>query len=117
MAQNARPAIWLAITLLFAVCWPDTSFAQKRFALVIGNKDYAPGVGGALKNPLNDVDLISKALTNIGFQVVLLQNATRIEISRGVKNLATKFGDAGDNAIEFLYYSGNGLDRAQDRLN
>ena len=117
MAQNARPAIWLAITLLFAVCWPDTSFAQKRFALVIGNKDYAPGVGGALKNPLNDVDLISKALTNIGFQVVLLQNATRIEISRGVKNLATKLGDAGDNAIGFLYYSGHGVARAQDRSN
>jgi len=117
MAQNARPAVWLAITLLFAVCWPETSFAQKRFALVIGNKDYAPGVGGALKNPLNDVDLISKALTKIGFQVVLLQNATRIEISRGVKNLGTKLGDAGDNAVGFLYYSGHGVARAQDRAN
>jgi branched-chain amino acid transport system substrate-binding protein len=116
MGRIARLAVWLAIALLSTMCCAETSFAQKRFALVIGNKDYAPSVG-PLKNPLNDIDLISRALAQIGFQVVIAKNATRVDINREVSRLATKLGDAGDNAIGFLYYSGHGAARARDRVN
>jgi len=92
------------------------SSAQKRFALVIGNKDYSSSVG-ALTNPIKDVELISNALTQVGFDVVSYRNAKRVDINREVGRLGAKMGDAGDNTIGFLYYSGHGVARAQDRAN
>jgi len=54
--------------------------AEKRIALLIGNKDYKPGVG-ALGNPLNDVRVIGDALKAVGFEVLLpVHNARRAEM-------------------------------------
>jgi hypothetical protein len=44
---------WVALAL-FDVGRSACCAAEKRIALLIGNKDYKPGVG-ALVNPLNDV--------------------------------------------------------------
>ena len=58
----------------------STAHAQKRIALVIGNKDYKAGVG-ALTNPLNDIRLVSDALKSVGFDLrKLVENGTRSEI-------------------------------------
>jgi uncharacterized caspase-like protein len=64
-----------ALLLLFLV--PLSARAEQRIALLIGNKDYKPSVG-ALVNPLNDVRLVSAALSNVGFEILAtLQNAGR----------------------------------------
>jgi uncharacterized caspase-like protein len=87
---------------------PAMAQAQKRIALLIGNKDYAAGVG-ALKNPHNDVAKLSTALAKVGFEVLpLLKNATREQILLAVHDYAEKLKSAGDDAIGFLYYSGHG---------
>jgi len=44
-------SVALALVTLAAA---PAALAEKRIALLIGNKDYKPGVG-ALVNPLNDV--------------------------------------------------------------
>jgi uncharacterized caspase-like protein len=48
---------------------PATAFAQaeKRIALLIGNKDYKVGVG-SLTNPLNDIRIVGDALKSGGFE-------------------------------------------------
>lgn len=43
--------------------------AEKRIALLIGNKDYKPGVG-ALQNPLNDIRVVGDALKVVGVEVL-----------------------------------------------
>jgi len=55
-----------AIVLLLL---PATAFAQaeKRIALLIGNKDYKVGVG-SLTNPLNDIRIVGDALKSGGFE-------------------------------------------------
>ncbi len=116
MVYCTRLTKWASVALIFAMCCTASAVAQKRFALVIGNKDYAPSVG-PLKNPLNDSTLIGNALNQIGFQVVLVKNAKRVDINREVSRLATRLGDAGENAIGFLYYSGHGAARAKDHIN
>ena len=61
-----RVAVALIVTLLLpASAWAQ---AEKRIALLIGNKDYRPSVG-ALINPLNDTRVIGEALKAIGFGV------------------------------------------------
>jgi hypothetical protein len=116
MRWAARLIKCVTFALIFTVCFMESASAQKRFALVIGNKDYAPSVG-PLKNPVMDSRLIAGALAQIGFQVVPVNNATRVDINREVSRFATKLGDAGENAIGFLYYSGHGAARARDRVN
>lgn len=58
----------VAIALLFL---PTAVFAQaeKRIALLIGNKDYKAGVG-SLTNPLNDIRIVGEALKSVGFEVL-----------------------------------------------
>jgi formylglycine-generating enzyme required for sulfatase activity len=83
--------------------------AEARVALVIGNRDYKPGVG-ALTNPLNDIRLVGDALRSVGFEVLPpLGNATRGDILRGIRVLASSLKAAGPDAIGFVYYSGHGI--------
>ena len=66
----------VAIALLFL---PTAVFAQaeKRIALLIGNKEYKAGVG-ALTNPLNDIRIVGEALKVVGFEVLKpVENAQR----------------------------------------
>ena len=57
------------VAALFFVIHPAPAHAEKRIALAVGNAAYqhtAP-----LRNPINDVRLIAKALGDIGFEVAL----------------------------------------------
>ena len=59
---------WVALALVFLMlATAPAALAENRIALLIGNKDYKPGVG-ALVNPLNDVRVMGEALR--GFEVL-----------------------------------------------
>lgn len=118
MSKSASLLIGVLTAILLFVCSSQAGLAQKRFALLIGNRDYAPNVG-PLKNPIHDIENIAKALDQIGFKgnIVQIKNATRLDISREVSRFAEKLEAAGENAIGFLYYSGHGAARGKDRVN
>jgi hypothetical protein len=98
-----------AIVFLLLVLMPSAAVAEKRIALLIGNKDYRPGVG-ALVNPLNDVRIVGEALKKVGFEILRpAQNATRSAMLLAIHDFATKLKAAGPDAVGFLYYSGHGI--------
>jgi uncharacterized caspase-like protein len=98
-----RSAILFVLLSLIAV----PAHAEKRIALVIGNRDYKSSVG-ALTNPLNDIRLVGDALKSVGFEVLNpIENATRAEMLRGVYALTSALKAAGRDAVGFLYYSGS----------
>jgi len=83
--------------------------AEKRIALLIGNKDYKPGVG-ALTNPLNDIRIVGEALKAIGFEVLKpVENAQRSAMLIAIQAFAARLKAAGPDAVGFLYYSGHGI--------
>jgi uncharacterized caspase-like protein len=99
-------AIIIVIALLLA---PPAAQAQKRIALLIGNKDYKAGVG-VLVNPLNDLAVVSNALKKIGFEIMKpTQNASRADMLLAVHDFAGRLKAAGPDAVGFLYYSGHGI--------
>jgi formylglycine-generating enzyme required for sulfatase activity len=99
----------VAIALLLLLCAPCAAQSEKRIALLIGNKDYKPGVG-ALVNPLNDVRIVGEALKAVGFDVLKpVQNARRSDMLLAVHDFAAKLKAAGADAVGFLYYSGHGI--------
>ena len=75
----------------------------QRIALVIGNERYA---SSPLLNPVNDARAMREALQDVGFQVVLLENATIKQMSDAARNFGDKLqkGDVG-----LFFYAGHGI--------
>src|SRR5215475_10725514 len=91
--------------------------AEKRFALLIGNRAYDPSVG-VLKNPHNDIALVGEALAKQGFEVLPpIKDARRSTILRGVRELVGRLNTTGAGAVGFLYYSGHGAAEKDTNIN
>ena len=77
---------------------------EKRLALVIGNANYDKG---ALKNPVNDAELIKKTLEKLNFDVIF---ATNLELDRDMKAKIREFGEKrNEYNLGFVYYAGHGI--------
>src|SRR5262245_32634998 len=112
--------MWVRVVVaIFLLLLPTAAFAQaeKRIALLIGNRAYDPSVG-ILKNPHNDIAVVGEALAKQGFEVLpLIKDARRSTILGGVRELARKLNTAGPGAIGFLYYSGHGAAEKDTNIN
>jgi uncharacterized caspase-like protein len=77
---------------------------NKRFALIIGNRDYAEA---PLTNTINDSDSMSRLLTRYGFKVI-----TRNEVTlQQMRTLVDSFSQAvkKERGVALFYFSGHGL--------
>ncbi len=77
---------------------------EPRTALLIGNSNYA---SSPLVNPVNDARAMKKTLTELGFQVSLLENATLKEMSVAVRQFGDKLRTGG--GVGVFYYAGHGM--------
>lgn len=78
---------------------------KKRVALVIGNADYS--AAGKLVNTVNDAKSMSATLKELGFEVILLENATYEKM----KNAVYSFGDKiQDVDVSIFFYAGHGME-------
>lgn len=75
-------------------------------ALVIGNAKYDSG--GDLKNPTNDADDIARVLTDGGFSVAKLINATFKEMKKALKAFEKSSEDGG--AVSVFFFAGHGVE-------
>lgn len=81
----------LAITALLTILLASGHLyarQSKRLALVIGNASYDHGE--ALKNPVNDAELMSATLKALDFEVIKLTNASLSDMQNGFKSFAGK---------------------------
>jgi WD40 repeat protein/outer membrane protein assembly factor BamD (BamD/ComL family) len=85
-------------------------WAEGRFALLIGNKDYSSKIG-RLKNPVNDVGLVKDALVKVGFDpnnIEIVTNANLGALNKARREFQQRLRAAGDGVLGFFYYSGHG---------
>ena len=76
---------------------------ERRVALVIGNGAYKDA---PLRNPVNDARAISKALSESGFSVTLIEDAALGGMRRAIRN----FGDElAKSKVGIFYYAGHGM--------
>ena len=90
--------------------WPALSADVPKFALLVGNRDYPAGVG-TLRNPGNDVKLVSSSLAAAGFpaeRIVQVANAKRQDLLNAIGEHVRQLKAAGPDAIGFFYYCGHG---------
>ena len=80
--------------------------AQQKYALVIGNADYA-GVS-RLANPVNDANDMEAALTRLGFTVEKVLNGDVDQMEEAVLRLCRRLGGT-RNTYGFFFYAGHGV--------
>lgn len=95
----------LIVALLVAL--PNFLVAQERIALVIGNSAYTSVT--PLENASNDAKLMASSLETVGFDVTLLQNASRIELSRTIADFGRRLRASGPETVGLFYYAGHGV--------
>jgi uncharacterized caspase-like protein len=118
--NGALTAMWwlqrIVFTLIVLAAVVGPASAAERLALLIGNQGYSGNVQ-PLKSPFNDIATVGKALTSVGFKVTTLEDAGRRQMLSAVKTFAAKLAKGGPDVVSFLYYSGHGVARPEDREN
>jgi uncharacterized caspase-like protein len=76
-----------------------------RIALVIGNGHY-PDAGSPLAQPINDARAMTSALRRDGFDVDVVEDATRDDMTRAVERLKAKIKP---DSVVMLYFGGYGV--------
>jgi len=77
--------------------------AERRTALVIGNAAYTTS---PLRNPVHDAQAIAASLTQLGFQVTKLEDATRETMLTAIADLGTRLAPGG---VGLFFFAGHGL--------
>ncbi len=106
-ARRLRLALTLAVALAL-VLWSGAARAEERIALVIGNADYEVQ-SWRLANPIRDARLMRDALVAQGFDVDLVENASRSAMDDAFRRFGRRLRTAGDDAVTFVYFSGHGV--------
>lgn len=106
--RGANLWLWFAALLVFLVAPLSAARAEvelgKRLALVVGNSSYQQIQ--SLRNAAADAEVVAQTLSDLGFRVTLLQNATRPQMEAAIADIKAE----GQNAEAVLfYYSGHGF--------
>lgn len=98
---------FVACLLFVLTTFAPPAMADDRIALVIGNGTYA--AVSPLDNAVNDASLLAGSLKDLGFDVTLVENATRDRLIRAVAEFGGKLRKAGPEAVGLFYYAGHGV--------
>jgi uncharacterized caspase-like protein len=91
-----------------AVATEQAEFVAKkgsRLALIIGNGHY-PDASEALDQPINDARALSGALRRDGFDVDVVEDATRDDMARAIERLKSKIKH---DSVVMLFFGGYGV--------
>ena len=88
----------------------DATQKVSRLALVIGNGHY-PDANAPLTQPINDARALSDALRHNGFDVDMLEDASKDDITRAVARLKTKIKP---DFVVMLFFGGYGIQSGRE---
>jgi len=81
-----------------------------RIALVIGNAHY-PDASAPLAQPINDARALTRALRRDGFDVDVVEDASKDDMQRAVERLKSKIRP---EAVVMLFFSGYGVEAGRE---
>src|ERR1700730_731639 len=88
----------------------DSAKRVSRLALVIGNGHY-PDANAPLPQPINDARSLSDALRHNGFDVDMLEDASKDDITRAVDRLRSKIRP---DSVVMLFFGGYGIQSGRE---
>ena len=104
---------WLGTILLFLIATSasaqsrditiEAMRSEKRVALVIGNSGYA---SSPLKNPVNDARAMARTFRELGFDVLLRENAGEKDMKRAIEEFGDRLRGGG---VGVFFFAGHGI--------
>ena len=94
---------FLVVVLVHLFVAPAIASAETRVALVIGNASYE---GAPLKNPVNDARSMGRVLDGLGFEVIVVEDASRDAMVKSVQEFV---GRLTPESVGLFYYAGHGI--------
>jgi uncharacterized caspase-like protein len=89
--------------LVFIAAFCTAAAAADRVALLIGNNQYG---AAPLRNAVNDAKDLGEALKELGFKVIVRENATRKDMIDGIREFGTALEGAN---TAFFFYAGHAM--------
>src|SRR5256885_3448410 len=83
----------------------DAAGKQPKLALVIGNGNY-PDAAQPLNQPINDARALTATLRQSGFDVDVVEDASRDDMHRAIGRLKSKIGP---QSVVMLFFGGYGM--------
>ena len=77
--------------------------AEVRHALVVGNNAYPTA---PLRNPVNDARAIARALRDVGFNVMLVEDGSQLATQRAIRTFGDNIAKGG---VGLFYFAGHGM--------
>src|SRR3979411_194932 len=96
----------LAVLVVANLAVASAQAAEKRIALVVGNRIFSHA---AHPHPANDAGLIAQTLQAAGFDVVGVRDLDQDSLRRTFRDFIAKASAAGPDTVSFVYLSGYGL--------
>ncbi|MBF0093513.1 MAG: SUMF1/EgtB/PvdO family nonheme iron enzyme [Alphaproteobacteria bacterium] len=93
----------VAVLVALALAGVRPAWAEKRVALVIGNAAYPTS---PLANPVNDARAMAAKLKDVGFEVLLRENATKAQMEDAIGLFGEKLSA---DATGLMFYAGHGM--------
>jgi hypothetical protein len=78
--------------------------AERRLALIMGNSEYSNTL--ALKNTVNDANLMEATLKTLGFEVIKYLNTNRAQMENAIREFSEKLPNYN---VALFYYAGHGI--------
>ncbi len=102
--MNIKSVLILTVALLVYLISCNVS-AETRIALVIGNGSYS---FSPLANPPEDARIMTDALSQTGFEVIQLKNASQKKMKQAVREFSDRL-KASQQTVALFYYAGHGV--------
>jgi hypothetical protein len=83
---------------------PTTSKNERRVALVIGNAAYK---SSPLTNPVNDASDVTATLRSMGFETILVRDATLAQMRSATRDFAEA---AASSEVALIFFAGHGIE-------
>ena len=88
----------------------DSETKQSRLALVIGNGHY-PDASAPLNQPINDARALTSTLRQSGFDVDVVEDASKDDMQRAIARLKSKIGP---QSVVMLFFGGYGMQAGRE---
>ena len=88
----------------------DAAYKQAKLALVIGNGHY-PDASQPLNQPINDARALTATLRQSGFDVDVVEDASRDDMQRAIGRLKSKVKP---DSVVMLFFGGYGIQAARE---
>jgi uncharacterized caspase-like protein len=88
----------------------DSAQKQSRLALVIGNGHY-PDASAPLNQPINDARALTSTLRQSGFDVDVVEDASKDDMQRAIGRLKSKIGP---QSVVMLFFGGYGIQAGRE---